>query len=181
MSILKLLGLLPDENDSGHADPQVESLREIGQALQSLEPEKARFIAVLAYLLGRVARADMKVSPKEMERMVKIITEKAGLTDQQAGLVVEIARRQNRLLGHTDNFLVTREFNRFADKRLKLQVLHCLFAVCTADHSISMAEDRELRQIASELLLEHRDFISVRSAYRNHLSVLRFDKRNPEE
>ena len=54
----------------------------------------------------------------------------------------------------------------------KLALLDCLFAVSAADVSISTIEDNVIRQIAAELRLEHKDFISVRSRYRDHLAVL---------
>jgi hypothetical protein len=38
---------------------------------------------------------------------------------------------------------------------------------------VSNVEDNEIRQVASELLLEHWDFIAVRLRYRDKLSVLR--------
>jgi uncharacterized tellurite resistance protein B-like protein len=51
--------------------------------------------------------------------------------------------------------------------------LDCLFAVAAASASIATIEDNEISQIADELRIEHRDFISVRSKYRDHLAVLK--------
>ena len=88
-------------------------------------------------------------------------------------IVVQMAKSQNLLFGGTENYLVTRELNRIASREQKLALVDCLFAVSAADRSISTVEDNAIRQICAELRLEHRDFIDVRSRYREHLAVLK--------
>ena len=176
MSILKFLGISGPDNRSLEASGEVESIRKISKELDQLEPERARYLAAFAFLLGRVAHADLEISEEEGREMERIIMERGHLPQQQAVMVVEIAKRQNLLFGHVENFLVTREFNQLAGKEQKMELLDCLFAVSSSDESVSNVEDREIRQIASELLLEHSDFIRVRSAYREHLEVLKKPK-----
>jgi uncharacterized tellurite resistance protein B-like protein len=53
----------------------------------------------------------------------------------------------------------------------KMNLLDCLFAVAAANDSISTIEDNEISQIADEIRIEHRDFISIRSKYRDYLAV----------
>ena len=77
------------------------------------------------------------------------------------------------IFGGTENFLVSREFNSIASHEEKMGLLDCLYAVASADHSISTVEDNEISQIADELRIEHRDFISIRSKYRDKLAVLK--------
>lgn len=175
MSLLKFLGLGSQENSpaASGSSSDVGSLRKIARELEEIEPNRARFIAAFAYLLGRVAHADSKISQEETLEMERIVQEKTKLPEEQAVLVVEIAKRQNHLFGHVENFLVTRELVDLVSREEKLQLLHCLFAVCSTDESVSTLEDREIRQIASELRLDHRDFISVRSSYRDYLDVLK--------
>ena len=48
-----------------------------------------------------------------------------------------------------------------------------MFAVNAADQHISSEEDHITRRIATELGIEHHEFIQVRSAYREHLSFLK--------
>jgi len=98
------------------------------------------------------------------------------LPEEQAIIVVQIAKTQNLLFGGTENYLVTREFNKIATRKQKFALLHCLFAVSSTDEDISSEEDREIRQITAELKLEHKDFIAVRSDYLHHLSVLKKSK-----
>jgi len=84
-----------------------------------------------------------------------------------------MAKTQAILFGGTENYLVTREFNRLATREEKLALLRCLFAVSASDDSISVMEDNEIRRIADELRLTHEDFIAARSEFRKYLSVLR--------
>jgi uncharacterized tellurite resistance protein B-like protein len=105
--------------------------------------------------------------------MEQLVGQRAGLPEEQAILVVQMAKSQNLLFGGTENYLVTKELNRLASREEKLALLDCLFAVSAADESITTSEDSVIRQIADELLLEHRDYIDVRRRFRDRLAVLR--------
>ena len=176
MSLLRFLGL-DQPADSTPESSDTETLRKITQALDEMDRQQAGYIAAFAYILGRVAHADMEISEEETEEMEQKVMELGQLPQEQAIIVVQIAKTQNVLFGGTENYLVTREFNKVATREQKIALLHCLFAVSSTDEDISSLEDREIRQIASELKLEHKDFIAVRSEYRHHLSVL----KNPDE
>ena len=173
MSILRFLGLDPAKSAPLQSSAETETVRKIVGALDKLQPEQAKFIASFAYILSRVARADLQISPEETHAMERIVMEKGGLPEEQAVIVVQMAKTQNILFGETENYLVTREFNNIASREEKLALLHCLFAVSSADQSVSSMEDSEIRQIASELKIEHPDFITVRTSYREHLAVLK--------
>lgn len=86
-------------------------------------------------------------------------------------MVVQIAKTQNLLFGGAENFLVTREFESIATREQKIALLHCLFAVSAADRSISSAEDTTIRKIASELRLDHADFVAVKGCYADRLAT----------
>jgi len=106
--------------------------------------------------------------------MERIVHEQGGLPEEQAVIVVQMAKTQNVLFGGVDNFLVTREFNKIASREQKIALLHCLFAVSAAEDSVSSVEDGTIRQIASELAARSRRFsFAVKTAYREHLSVLK--------
>ena len=175
MSILEFLGLdkRPPPVASSETATATETVRKITEALDRLDPDHARYIAAFAYILSRVSHADLNISPEETRAMERIIMERGGLPEEQALLVVQMAKTQNLLFGATENFLVTREFNQMATREQKLALLDCLFAVSAADQSISTVEDSEVRQITAELRLEHADFIAARSRYRQHLAVLK--------
>jgi len=172
-SIRNFLGL--DRGDAAvpHSPAETETVRKIVDALDRLPPERARFVAAFAYVLSRVAHADLEISAEERREMERLVVEEGGLPEEQAILVVQMAKTQSLLFGGTENFLVTREFNEMATKEQRLRLLRCLFAVSAADRSISGVEDQEIRRIADELKLEHKEFIAARLAYREHLSVLK--------
>jgi uncharacterized tellurite resistance protein B-like protein len=87
-----------------------------------------------------------------------------------------MARTHNQLFGHTDNFLITREFDQIATHEQKLALLDCLMAVSASDESISSEENAEVRKITDELHLSQRDYANARSRYREYLEILK--KRN---
>ena len=89
MAIWKYLGLEtggepgPDRK-KGKASAETETVRKIVDALDRLEPERARYIAAFAYLLGRVAHADQHISPEETREMERVVMERGGLPQKKA-------------------------------------------------------------------------------------------------
>jgi Uncharacterized protein conserved in bacteria len=152
---------------------ETETVRRIVQQLDTMEPERARYVAAFAYILSRVARADMNISDVETLEMENQVNRLSGLPPEQAVLVVQIAKTQATLFGGTENFLVTQEFNRMATVEQKLALLDCLFAVAAADKVISSVEDREIRLISDELQLTHQQYIGTRYNFRQYLAVLK--------
>ncbi len=171
MSILDFLGLKSTAPEPQHNRGETDTVRKIVARLDGLPEDKARFVAAFAFMLSRVAHADLDISDEETRAMEQIVVEPGGLPEEQATIVVQMAKTQNLLFGGTENYLVAKEFNRIATREQKLSLLHCLFAVGAADDSISATENNVVRQIAEELNLEHADFIAVRSRFREHLAV----------
>jgi uncharacterized tellurite resistance protein B-like protein len=167
-----LLDWLGGKQAQATAETDVDTVRRIASELDTLPPEQARYVACFAYVLGRVAHADLNISADEVAAMEHLVTTRAGLPPVQATLIVQIAKQRNQLFGGTDNFLVTRTFGEMADLEKKRGLLDCLYAVSIADQSISAAEDQEIRRIASELNLSHAEFIRARAPYTEYLSVL---------
>ena len=149
-----------------------ETVRKIVAALDRMDPEHARYVAAFAFILCRVARADMHISPSETQVMERVLVDRAGLPQEQAILVVQMAKTQSTLFGGTEDFVVTREFNRLATRDQKLALLDCLFAVAS-DEMISTAEENEISQICSELQLEREDMVEMRAKYRDYRAVLK--------
>jgi uncharacterized tellurite resistance protein B-like protein len=174
MSPMSLLSKLLQNLEKGRTESHTtETVRKISEELDKLDQSQARYIACFAYLLSRVAGADMTVSRKETRRMEEIVAENSGLPLEQAVLVVQIAKTQNLLFGGTENFLVAREFRDMSSLEERLGLLDCLFSVAASHELVSTIEDNEISQIADELRIEHRDFIAIRSRYREYLSVLK--------
>lgn len=166
MSLRRWLGLAEEPGEAA-----LGGLETIERELEGLEPDRARFIACFAYILGRVARADHHVTDQERAEMTRIIALHVDLPSAQAAIVAGIATAHGLKHGGTEDFLVTREFARIAGREQRLALLDCLYALSSVDRPIITLEDNEVRRIASELKLEHADFIRARTAYVQHLRV----------
>lgn len=147
-------------------------LRATLEALDHLPPDRARYLAAFAYLLGRVAHADQHVSPEETVAMESLVREQGQLLQDQAMVVVQLAKTSNLLFGGTANFLVAREFSELATYDQKLALMRCLFAVSAVHEAISTAEEGEIHRIANELRIDHQDLVALRVAHQRHLPGL---------
>lgn len=165
MSLLRWLGL--SEADSAPVD----SVAEIERTLTGMDPADARYLACFAYILHRVARADHVISDGEAALIERLVAEHGGLPPDRAALVARIAQTENLRHGGTEDFIVTRQFAAIASREQKLALLDCLFGVSAADESIRTIEDNEIRRVASEIRLDHADYIQVRSAHVHHLEA----------
>jgi uncharacterized tellurite resistance protein B-like protein len=171
MSILELLGFRRGGPPAGSGD--TETVRKIVRELESLEPEKARYVAAFAFILARVANADLEISQEEMRRMEQILQATGHLSPEQARLAVSLAKAQHHVEGGTESFLVTREFREIATKEQCRELLDCLFAVSAADDSISGVEEGQIRQIASELGFDLAELSAVRAAWADKRAILK--------
>jgi len=170
-SLLEALGLARRDDDGG--DPgATATVRKIVDALDHMEPERAKYVAAFAYLLSRVAHADLDISDEETRTMERVVVERSSLPEEQAILVVQIAKTQAKLFGGTENFLVAREFKEMADHEQKRELVDCLFAVSAADDVVSTVEDNEVARIANQLGLSHAELASIRGRWRDYLGSL---------
>jgi len=162
----KFLGLGDEKADDG----DTATVRRIASELERLPPATAKYLAAFAYVLARVAHADLEIDDAETREMQLIATSLAELTEAEAALVIEIAKSQARLLGETENYVVTREFRNIATAAQRGQLLQCLFAVAAADGTISSVESAELAAIGEELGFTRPEINAFRSQYRDKLS-----------
>lgn len=176
MSILEWLGL---SRATGEAVPtETEVVGRITAALDEMDPERARYLAAFAYLLGRVAHADQQVTEAETRAMERIVMEEGGLPEAQAIIVVQIAKAESFLFGGSEDFAVSQEFGELATEEQKRSLLKCLFAVSASDDSVVTAEDNEIRRISMALKIPHQEFIEARATHREHIRAVR-DVRGP--
>jgi len=171
MSFLRWLGLEKPAARPGDAD--TETVRRIAARLQSLPEAERNFVAAFAYVLARVANADLRIEESEARAMERVVAETSGLGPAEAALAVEIAKSQARLAGGTENYVVTREFRRISSPEQRMRLLDCLYAVAAADDSVTNLESTEIAAVAEELGLTQADIASVRGRYRDKLGVLK--------
>jgi uncharacterized tellurite resistance protein B-like protein len=168
-SILELLGFRPAP---GAPEPP-DAVREIAARLERLPPERARYVAAFALVLSRVAHADLHIDPREREKIAQVLVDLGHLEPEEAAAAAEIATAQSHAAGGTEHFLATRELAAMADRAQREELLECLFAVSAADGAISTREENQVRQVASELGVSHRELAAIRSRWNEYRAVLR--------
>jgi len=151
---------------------ETSTVRRIVAQLESLPAAQRRFIAGFAYVLSRVANADMDVSADEIREMERTVMDIGGVPEAQAVLIVEIAKNQAELYGGTEDFLVTREFARDASPEDRRRLLRCCFAIGAADQSIRAEETAELDQIARELGFTDEEVRPIRAEFSDKMSAV---------
>jgi uncharacterized tellurite resistance protein B-like protein len=169
LSLLRFLGLGGEDRNSS-SESETATVRKIAGQLERLDPATARYLAAFAYVLARVAHADLSIDADETAAMERIVVELAELAPEEASLVVEIAKSQARLLGGTENYVVTRQFRTISTREQRGKLLECLYAVAAADGSITGPESNEIVAIAEELGFTRPEANALRSAYREKLS-----------
>ena len=175
MSLLRFLGLAGDAEKDREASDTA-SVRRIAARLEQLDPDKAKYLAAFAYVLARIANADLKITDTETTEMERSMAATSDLSGSEIALAVEIAKSQARLLGGTENYVVTREFRKISTPEQRGQLLQCLYAVAAADGTISSVESSEIVGIAEELGFTRAEANALKSQYREKLSVLQTDR-----
>ncbi len=155
------------------AQGDTDTVKRIVSELTAIEPHRARFLAAFAYVLSRVAHADSTICVNETATIQEIVQKLGHLPEVQATLVVKIASSQTRLLGGTENYLVTREFREIATRAQRRELLDCLFAVAAADGAISTIEESQTGQIAKELGFTQPEYALALAVHAEHRTVLR--------
>ncbi|MFQ5698784.1 MAG: TerB family tellurite resistance protein [Myxococcota bacterium] len=171
-AIRSLLGLDSDPVRT-QDDADTATVRRIARELDRMDPDEARSLAAFAYVLARVANADLDVREEEVREMERIVAETGGLTSAQAALVVQIARLQATRRGGTEDYLVTRQYRELSTREQRLGLIRCLFAIAAADASITQDENAVISQIGNELGLTPREVTAIRGGFREHLAALR--------
>ena len=168
-SVLELLGFRPAP---GAPEPP-DAVREIAARLDRLPPERARYVAAFAVVLSRVAHADLHIDARERKKIAQVLVDLGHLEPEEAAAAAEIATAQSHAAGGTEHFLATRELAEAAAPEQREEILECLFAVSAADGVISSREESQVRQIASELGVSHRELAAARSKWNEYRQILR--------
>lgn len=60
------------------------TVRRIAEQLERLDPAEARYLASFAYVLARIAHADLSIDDQETDEMHRIVRELASLSEAEA-------------------------------------------------------------------------------------------------
>lgn len=170
MSLLRFLGL---GGRSADRESEPESLKAIGAQLEALPPEDARFVAAFAYLLARIAGADLCADESERVEMARHLERFAEVDPERAALLAEAAVRAAEDHSASDDHLVTRAFRDMTDHAEHIRLLRCLYAVAAADETISTREDNEIFDVATSLGVTRDNVVAIRSEFRDYLGALK--------
>lgn len=159
----------------GETPPERENtpLRDLIETLEHLEPDRARYLARFAYVLGRVAHADRHVSEAETRAMEAFVAEEGALSPDQAMVVVGLAKSNHAFFSGTADFQVAQEFAETATYAQKLALVRCLFRVASIDGAISMDEEAEIHRVANHFKIERPDLTALRVAHADALPGLK--------
>jgi uncharacterized tellurite resistance protein B-like protein len=161
---------------SGSSNDDVAAVRRIVDRLESMPPADARKMATFAYVLARAAAADFGISDVETRRIEQILVEQ-GLVEPQAVLVTEIAKSTARLIGGTEDYLVTREYRALSTPEERLALVRACYLVSAADDTITAGESSVLDEIALELDIEEPQVTAIRSEFGARFSAVQAMRR----
>lgn len=180
MSIFRrVLGL--DSSATGPGAPQqgglpvgeTDSVRRIAARLAVLPPERARFVAGFAYLLGRAANADLAVTEAETAEMTRLLAEVGELDPSTASLVAELAGSRAERFGATEDYLVTREFKAISTPAERERLLRCCLLVVAADDDVDAEEAWLVNRLAEELDVDRADLNRIRAEFHDRIGGVR--------
>jgi uncharacterized tellurite resistance protein B-like protein len=172
----RILGIGPASDEPDTESPTV---LQIAQKLDRLPSDRAHYLAGFAYILARVANADLRIEESEVDAMVRATASLADLPEADAKLVVEIAQAGTRELGGRENYLVTREFRRISSREQRLGLIECLYAISASDGSISTRESTEVLTIGEELGLSRNEINSLKAGWKEHLAEFQGLRKQP--
>ena len=173
VSLLRFLGI-SELGKQARERGDTASVRRIAAQLERLEPETAKRLASFAYVLARVANADLEDRRGRDRRdgaqrafARRALGERGGAGGADREDAVERAGGHRELHRHAR---VPPDRRRASSARSCLQ---CLYAVAAADGTISGDERSVIGAIAEELGFTRAEANALRAEYRDKLSELR--------
>lgn len=170
MSLLRFLGI--GKTTAGR-DTEPQSLTELKAELDSLPESEARFTAAFAYLLARIAGADLRIDDSETTAIADRLESLAGVTASQSVMLAKSALRAAETYSASDDHLVARAFAELSESNDRIRLLRCLYAVAAADDSISTREDNEIFEVAKAIGVAREDVVALRSEFKSYLGSMK--------
>lgn len=147
MGLLSWLGL-----KRGDRYPNLDALmRDLRAALPHDESVLLRYIGTVLVLLGKVAMADGRVTPKEEETLRALLSHVEGLAPAGVDAVCDALQGKIPAFSESEMELVYSELRAICDGSERRQIMRLLVRIAAADGRLSDAEREELLRIADEL------------------------------
>lgn len=147
MGLLSWIGL-----KRGDRYPNLDALmRDLRAALPHDESVLLRYIGTVLVLLGKVALADGRVTPKEEETLRALLSHVEGLAPSGVDAVCGALQGKIPAFSENEMDLVYSELRAICDGNERRQIMRLLVRIAAADGRLSDPEREELLRIADEL------------------------------
>ena len=139
-------------------------LDELRGRLQATRPDTAAAApadaVALAVLLLKSAHADGELAPAEERELLAVLRDEFALADQAAaGLLAAAHGHAQRTIEDYSDVRTVAASRTYAER---LQILHLLLRVSTADGELSAGEERKLFQLAGSMHISSGDYGRVK-------------------
>ena len=119
------------------------------------------FAMSLLVLSAAVMKADGKVVKSELEYVRNFFLQQFGSEESQRLILIlrEVLHQEINIVD------VSTQVGHYMDYPLRLQLLHYLFGIASADGLVDTAEEKVLEQISSGMGVDSSDFTSIRAMF----------------
>ncbi len=118
-----------------------------------------------AALLVEVVRSDAGISASEQKAVLRAVSEKFNLSEQEAQAIFDLAEQEVRTAN--DYYQFTSLINRHFDQQHKQHVIELMWRVAYADAELAAHENHVLRRVAELLHVTHGDYIAAKMRARD--------------
>jgi len=142
-------------------------LEHLKKLFQSASDDKSSTMSlelVSAALLIEVAKADFDFDESERLRLMALLQERFGLSDEDSLSIIEQAEK--RVDDSTSLYEFTREINEQFDPEEKIALLESMWRMAFADGELDKYEEHLIRRVADLLYVPHSRFMTAKHAAR---------------
>lgn len=122
-----------------------------------------------AILLLEVSRADFNVSEQEKQTIMRVLSDRFSLAEDEANAVLQYALTEHEQYTSAHPFI--RLLNEELDQIAKCDLLEGLWRVAYVDRELDKYEEYHIRKIADWLYLSHADFIRMKHKIMQELDI----------
>ena len=142
-------------------------LEHLKKLFQSASDDKSSTMSlelVSVALLIEVAKADFDFDESERLRLMALLQERFGLSDEDSLSIIEQAEK--RVDDSTSLYEFTREINEQFDPEEKIALLESMWRMAFADGELDKYEEHLIRRVADLLYVPHSRFMTAKHAAR---------------
>ena len=125
-------------------------------------------VTLLGVLLARIAHLDEGWQGGEREVVEKVLRERFRLDDAELEVLGTVMHEERDR--DTDLQRICAEYCRVSTMEERLEILEALFAVASADTTITKEEVERIREIANFLWISNPEYLSVHDRYRDRIA-----------